>query len=767
MKLSTTVKCEFCNCNEMKCLGQCQLTKKYFCNGSSGCKESHLLHYLRETKQTKFDLLPANSFAGIPFSCYNCGEDDIFKIGFVQTLQRDKIYIVCKEKCLSNPNMNRYGINQRTFEPLVEKDYINYNILNKPDPNRWKNVTIAKIKAKLDQVKNELGFEGDKPVNELPVAKDQYQNEKEYVACMNHLALSESLDDYYNILNVEFIKPNKIKFQIMKKHFSKQKITFSQKFRKGIKVKFAEPQKIKQGFFTASIINVEQNVFTAQFDKQPPFFNNESNKKVRIKVITEEEEFQRNTQRKSLKNFSQMNSVFKQAFLCNFSRNFERENKPSKLIRIQYPPKGLVRLNESQVEAVKNALSHKFSTIQGPPGTGKTTVLVEIAYSLCRARIKPLICAATNVAVDQATLKLADLGLKPARALSFTYSNEIVDKRVLKYAVDFSGISTQSEINEALEIEQQNIKEADVVLTTCTVAASRLSNISFQAILFDEAAQLTDLDLICGCDHQPAMVCLIGDHKQLGPVLSNVSIKAKYDVSLLERLVRNGFKPSLLRYQYRMHPSISLLPSSMFHNKLVVDGVFHKDRNFHNFSYNYWPNNYHPLLLWNSEGQEQNDTESRSFSNPEECSKCVQIVESLISTSKVKIQQIGIITPYASQEQLIKNTIHQKFGKRFKNIHKLEISSVDGFQGREKDFIILSFVRSNSENDIGFTNDDRRLCVQMSRAKYGLFILMNIHTYKHDPKVKEIISYYINKGAAVQGKRISKKKKINRLILNE
>lgn len=229
---------------------------------------------------------------------------------------------------------------------------------------------------------------------------------------------------------------------------------------------------------------------------------------------------------------------------------------------------------------------------------------------------------------------------------------------------------------------------------------------------------------------------LVGDHQQLGPVIMNKkAARAGLCQSLFERLIILGLHPIRLQVQYRMHPCLSEYPSNMFYEGSLQNGVTTAERLRKHVDFP-WPVAETPMFFYSCLGQEEISTSGTSYLNRTEASNCEKVVTKFLK-SGVLPQQIGIITPYEGQRSYLVNYMGFSGTMRKELYKEIEVASVDAFQGREKDYIIVSCVRSNEHQGIGFLNDPRRLNVALTRAKYGLVILGN-------PKVlsKVCIFYY-------------------------
>ena len=205
--------------------------------------------------------------------------------------------------------------------------------------------------------------------------------------------------------------------------------------------------------------------------------------------------------------------------------------------------------------------------------------------------------------------------------------------------------------------------------------------------------------------------------------MNKKAARAGLTQSLFERLVVLGNRPIRLQVQYRMHPCLSEFPSNMFYEGTLQNGVTAPERLRKNVDFP-WPVPDTPMFFYQNLGQEEISSSGTSFLNRTEASNVEKIVTKFFK-SGVMPSQIGVVTPYEGQRSYIVNYM-QFNGSLKKDLYKeIEVASVDAFQGREKDYIILSCVRSNEHQGIGFLNDPRRLNVALTRAKYGVVILGN------------------------------------------
>lgn len=393
-------------------------------------------------------------------------------------------------------------------------------------------------------------------------------------------------------------------------------------------------------------------------------------------------------------------------------------------------PTGLCKLNESQELAVRAALTRTLTLIQGPPGTGKTMVSAAIVYNLVKKfNRKVLVVAPSNTAVDQLAIKINSTGLKVLRIMSRRREESASD-------IDFLCLhSLLKEFDDKDGAKSELIKQADVVCCTCVTAGQKMFNkYIFPFVLIDEAVQSTEPLSLIPCVYGATKLILVGDHKQLGPTILNKEVvKYGFKQSLFERLLKIGVIPYLLSIQYRMHPDLCAFPSEYFYSGLLMSGTStSKVLDF--------PNNF----FYVCNGKEEISQSGTSFVNKSEAVLVENIIRFLFKNG-VSEQQIGVITPYEGQRSYILSRI---FGNEAGN---LEISNVDGFQGREKDFVIVSLVRSNTFQGIGFVADKRRMNVTLTRAKHGLIIIGDSFTLYKNEIWASLLNWYDERGNIYEG----------------
>lgn len=243
---------------------------------------------------------------------------------------------------------------------------------------------------------------------------------------------------------------------------------------------------------------------------------------------------------------------------------------------------------------------------------------------------------------------------------------------------------------------------------------------------------------------------LVGDHCQLGPVvMCKKAAKAGLSQSLFERLVVLGIKPFRLEVQYRMHPELSRFPSNFFYEGSLQNGVSSDERKLHKVDFP-WPIPEKPMFFYITQGQEEIAGSGTSYLNRTEAANVEKITTRFLKAG-VQPEQIGIITPYEGQRAYLVQHMQYQGSLHSKLYQEIEVASVDAFQGREKDIIIMSCVRSNEHQGIGFLSDPRRLNVALTRAKYGIIIVGNPKVLSKQPLWNHLLTFYKEQKVLVEG----------------
>ncbi|KAL3659184.1 hypothetical protein V7S43_015762 [Phytophthora oleae] len=453
-------------------------------------------------------------------------------------------------------------------------------------------------------------------------------------------------------------------------------------------------------------------------------------------------------------------------------------------------------LNESQVEAIRFALASKdLALIHGPPGTGKTTTVVEfILQAVTKFDQKVLVCAPSNIAVDNVLDKLASTSSTLGKKLRLTRVGHParVLPQILKYCLDAKiesaeGTDIVNDIRKEMSAMQTKLQKtrdksarfqlrrelkanrkeirvreqkvvgeivqhSNVVFATNVGAASKLlKDVTFDLVIIDEAAQA--LEVSCWIPILKAKRCVLaGDHLQLPPTIKSKTAAAKgLEVTLFDRITSYENTQSIVKMldtQYRMHEDISEWSSqAMYKGELKsFEGV--AKRKLHELPHVNISKDDElldaTLLLLDTAGCELEEDASEevkgpsilhlSKSNEGEARVVAKHVRALLEAG-LKEDEVAVITPYNKQVQTLKALLLTSYPK-------LEIRSVDGFQGCEKEAVVMSLVRSNASRQVGFLADDRRMNVAITRAKRHVAVVCDTDTISSHKFLSVLVKHF-------------------------
>lgn len=473
--------------------------------------------------------------------------------------------------------------------------------------------------------------------------------------------------------------------------------------------------------------------------------------------------------------------------------------------RFSFEPMKFPWLNPTQERAVNEVLWAKdVAIVHGPPGTGKTTTLVEAINETLMRESQVLVCAQSNMAVDWISEKLVDRGINvlrignPTRVndkmLGFTYERRFeshpdypqlwaIRKAIRElrknrkkgsenYHQKMDRLKSRAAEIE-LRINAELFGEARVIACTLVGSAHHLlEGMKFGTLFIDEAAQA--LEAACWIPMKRASrVILAGDHCQLPPTVKSIAaLRAGLGKTLMERIAEN--KPevvTLLKIQYRMNDEIMRFSSDWFYGGKVESAPQIKYRSVLDYD--------HPIT-WIDTSNEENQITIEGEDAPEDSASTASSVSAANQNSDLNFKEqfvgesfgrinkaeaeltlltlaeyftkigkqrvleeridVGIISPYRAQVQYLKKLIKKyEFFKPYRRL--ISVNTVDGFQGQERDVILISLVRSNDEGQIGFLKDLRRMNVAMTRARMKLIILGNRDTMTKHPFYKKLWEY--------------------------
>ena len=451
---------------------------------------------------------------------------------------------------------------------------------------------------------------------------------------------------------------------------------------------------------------------------------------------------------------------------------YTKGQKPETFV---FPPMHFPYLNQTQEQAVNEVLRAKdVAVVHGPPGTGKTTTLVEAIRETLMRENQVLVCAQSNMAVDWISEKLVDRGINvlrignPTRVndkmLSFTYERrfeahpdypqlwalrkairELRSKRKEARGEKFHQKleSLKSRATELeIRINNELFGEARVIASTLVGSANRLlDGQKFGTLFIDEAAQA--LEAACWIPlRRVSRVVLAGDHCQLPPTVKSIAaLKAGLGVTLMERIVETHPEAvTLLKIQYRMNDDIMRFSSNYFYDgqlesapEVKFRGILDLDRPME------W------IDTSELDVKEEFVEESYGRINKAEAVLTLDTLQQYferISKQRLLDERIdiGIISPYRAQVQYLRHLLMKhEFFKPFRR--QISINTVDGFQGQERDIIVISLVRSNDEGQIGFLRDLRRMNVAITRARMKVIILGSRQTLARHAFYRQLWQY--------------------------
>jgi len=768
---STVVRCISDNCG------------RWFCNSyGTGKAGSHIIQHLVKAGHKQVVLHPDNKLGDeFNMECFVCQSKNVFVLGLVASKSESNLIFVCREPCRTLVSPKEWDV--ASWQPLIEEKRFLSWIVSIPSPSEdaqaWK-ITIRDIAQLEDLIKRDqhASMEQLQVVDTGEGVKSvqlRYRDAASYKRVFEQLIMLEA--DYDRLMKQSQKQTNiKIHWELVDKKYH-AKFLFPKQDNE-IRLVPGDEMRITIGpdnpwSVTGIIIRIiDEEEVELEITKKTDDSNQASNTiSYTVEFVWKPTTYKR--MMSGLSMFVDRRHIDPDIMQKILGNNIENVPFHTHLPKVVSPP-NLPELNHSQVQAVTKALQSKMALIQGPPGTGKTVTSASIVFHMVKDS-KVMVCAPSNIAVDQLAEKIHCTGVKVVRLCAKS-------REAISSSVDFLTLHQQVRRLEGTEYQKlhhwfelkdtgvrlsaederefRNLKRrgeeyllhnAEVVCCTCAGSFdARVRRFNFQKVLIDEATQATEVECLLPMLMGRNQVILVGDHCQLGPVvMCKKAVNAGYNKSLYERLVILGIRPIRLHVQYRMHPAISEFPSITFYDGMLQNGVSLNERVYRGIEFP-WPVPTRPILFYNSIGQEELSGSGTSYLNRTEAANVEKIVTTFLRAG-LNPCQLGIITPYEGQRAYITNFM-LKSGTLGPNEYKgIEISSVDSFQGREKDFIILSCVRSNENLGIGFLSDSRRLNVALTRARYGLVICGNARVLSKQPLWSNLLNHYKDNGVLVEG----------------
>ncbi|KAG2637103.1 hypothetical protein PVAP13_2NG499900 [Panicum virgatum] len=739
--------CRYCGIHNPACVARCNVPscRKWFCNSRGNTSGSHIVNHLVRAKHKEVCLHKDSPLGETILECYNCGCRNVFLLGFISAKSENVVVLLCREPCLSVNALKDMNWDLSQWCPLIDdRCFLSWlvKVPSEQEQLRARQISAQQInkveelwKTNPDASLEDLEKPGvdDEPQHVVLKYEDAYQYQNVFAPLIKLEA------DYDKMMKESQSKDNvTVRWDI---GLNKKRVAYFVFPKEDNELRLVPGDELRLRYPGDSSHPTWQSVghvikLTAQEEvalelRASQGVPTELSVGFSVDFVWKSTSFDR--MQGAMKTFA-VDETSVSGYIYHHLLGHEVEHQ---IIRNTLPRRfgapGLPELNASQVLAVKSVLQKPVSLIQGPPGTGKTVTSAAIVYHMAKqGQGQVLVCAPSNVAVDQLAEKISSTGLKVVRlcAKSREAVSSPVEHLTLHYQVRHLDTSEKSELHKLQQLkdeqgelsssdekkykslkratEREILQSADVICCTCVGAGDpRLSNFRFRQVLIDESTQATEPE------------CLI-------PLVLGVK-----------------------QVQYRMHPCLSEFPSNCFYEGTLQNGVTVNERQSSGIDFP-WPVPNRPMFFYVQMGQEEISASGTSYLNRTEAANVEKIVTTFLRSGVVP-SQIGVITPYEGQRAYIVNYMSRNGSLRQQLYKEIEVASVDSFQGREKDYIILSCVRSNEHQGIGFLNDPRRLNVALTRARYGIVILGNPKVLSKQPLWNSLLTHYKEHECLVEG----------------
>ncbi|XP_039134628.1 regulator of nonsense transcripts 1 homolog isoform X1 [Dioscorea cayenensis subsp. rotundata] len=782
--------CRYCGVQNPACVVRCNMPscRKWFCNSRGNTSGSHIVNHLVRAKHKEVCLHKDSPLGETILECYNCGCRNVFLLGFISAKTESVVVLLCREPCLNVNALKDMNWDLSQWCPLIddrcflqwlvkipsEQEQLRARQISAQQINKLEELWKTSPDASLEDLEKPGVDDEPQPVALKYEDAYQYQNvfapliklEADYDKMMKESQSKDNVTIRWDI----GLNKKRVAYFVFPKEDNELRLVPGDELRLRYSGDGAHPAWQSVGH-VIKLTAQEEVALELRASQGVPV---DVNHGFSVDFVWKSTSFDR--MQGAMKTFA-VDETSVSGYIYHHLLGHEVELQ---VVRNTLPRRfgapGLPELNASQVFAVKSVLQKPISLIQGPPGTGKTVTSASIVYHMAKqGQGQVLVCAPSNVAVDQLAEKINTTGLKVVRlcAKSREAVSSPVEHLTLHYQVRHLDTSEKSELHKLQQLkdeqgelsssdekkfkalkratEREILQSADVICCTCVGAGDpRLANFRFRQVLIDESTQATEPECLIPLVLGVKQVVLVGDHCQLGPVIMcKKAARAGLAQSLFERLVLLGLKPFRLQVQYRMHPSLSEFPSNSFYEGTLQNGVTINERQSTGIDFP-WPVPNRPMFFYVQMGQEEISASGTSYLNRTEAANVEKIVTTFLRSGVIP-SQIGVITPYEGQRAYIVNYMSRNGALRQQLYKEIEVASVDSFQGREKDFIILSCVRSNEHQGIGFLNDPRRLNVALTRARYGIVILGNPKVLSKQPLWNSLLTHYKEHECLVEG----------------
>jgi regulator of nonsense transcripts 1 len=777
--------CAYCGVHDTATVLQDVKSGKWFCNSTGLMPGSHIVMHLVRSRSREVRLHSDSPLGGDSIlECYACSSTNVFLLGFVPAQGDSVVMLLCREPCLHQKGLDDLKWDVSAWQPLiVERQFLPWVVAvpSPKDVSRSRQITQSQA-LKLEELwkSNPVATleDTEKPADndDLPRTQLQYEDGYHFQRVLGNLIKVESENDR-RVKEEQSRSSLSVRWEVAA--LSKRRIMY---FVSDIKALYGDELQVRhaglkwecvgqvKGMTANEEIALELRPGKASAKAPVDTYSGFS-----VDIVWKPTSFDR--MYAAMRTFA-VNETSVSGYL--FHRILGHEVAEQVITVNKVPTRlsapGLPSLNPPQEHAVRSVLGSPLALIQGPPGTGKTVTSATIVYQMAKmSKGQVLVCAPSNIAVDQLAERIALTGLKVVRvaAKSREQLPSTVEPLTLHYQVRHVDDREESELNKLMRLrdeigdlndkddrrlralrrvsERELLNAADVICTTCVTAGDpRLASFRFRSVLVDEATQATEPEALIPIVHGCKQLVFVGDQCQLGPVITaKRAAAAGLGQSMFERLMALGARPIRLVIQYRMHPALSEFPSNTFYEGSLQNGVTELDRTAAKDEFP-WVDRSRPMLFWSQQGVEEVSSSGTSFLNRIEAQAVERTVTHLMRAG-VEPMRIGVITPYEGQRAYIVSHFGRAGSLRQDLYRGIEVASVDSFQGREKDYIILSCVRSSENQGLGFLADQRRLTVALTRARLGLVIVGNPKVLGRQALWANLLSFYKESNVLVEG----------------
>ncbi len=782
----------YCGIHNPATVVRCVATGKWFCNSRPATlPASCIVYHLVRSKHKEVSLHKDSPLGDMVLECYVSGTRNVFQLGFIPCKSENVVVLLARDPGLNLSSLKELNLDASQWQPLIQdKQFLPWLVKapSEAEALRARHITTDAV-IRLEELWKSNPSAG---VDDLaaPSADDEpdpvalrYADAYQYQAVFGPLLALEAKHD-------QAMKESQSKEGIVVRWdvgLNKKRVAYFVFPKDEAEVRLAQGDDLKLRHRSVAadgkvstweavgqvvkLTAAEEVALELRSNAGAPI---DCTTGFSVDFVWKSTSFDR--MQSALKTFTRDETCIS-GYLYHTLLGHEVELPPMRrALPKRFSAPRLPELNSSQQEAVKAVLSRPLSLIQGPPGTGKTVTSATVVYHLAKqGQGQVCVCAPSNVAVDQLAEKIHQSGLKVVRLaaksreaicssvehLTLHYqvahlvTPETADLRKLQQLKDEAGELSGADEKRYRALrrgaERELLASADVICCTCVGAGDpRLSAFRFRAVLIDEATQATEAEMLIPLVAGAKQAVLVGDHCQLGPVvMSKRAAKAGLGQSLFERLILVGITPIRLAVQYRMHPALSEFPSNAFYEGTLQNGVTAEERLAPGLEFP-WPSPSRPQMFWAQLGGEEISASGTSYLNRTEAAAVEKLVTAFLRAG-ITPAEIGVITPYEGQRAYVVAHMARTGALRQQLYKEIEVASVDSFQGREKEYIILSCVRSNENAGIGFLNDPRRLNVALTRARHGVVVLGNPKVLSKQALWHDLLMHYRDAGCLVEG----------------